>query len=267
MPPTWPAGRDGADLARGAASDPPRDPPAAIRGGGCPGRLARARLSVRAFPLGWELSPIPPVAEPGIGVRGRGEEFPWVPLGTSEDLSPDRGDVGRGNSELSGCADTVRRTTRDAPLFGGSHREWSCKTVENTKVARQSGPSAQEFTRSGKENRAQRPCYIGCERDTGATQTWSACRFQSPSIGARQNGFRRGRGARHLSGELHAIPALRDDIQDLRARVEELTERIDELLKRPVEPNRHRPEDNHVPPTPEPEPETAVWETEDTEVL
>jgi hypothetical protein len=70
-----------------------------------------------------------------------------------------------------------------------------------------------------------------------------------------------------MNGELHAIPALRDDIQALRVRVEELTERIDALLKRPVEPNRHRPEDNHVPPIPEPEPETAAWETEDTEVL
>jgi hypothetical protein len=72
-----------------------------------------------------------------------------------------------------------------------------------------------------------------------------------------------------MSGELQAIPVLRDDIQDLRLRVEELTERIDELLKRPVEPNRHRPEDNQLPTTPEPKPgsETAAWETEEMEVL
>jgi hypothetical protein len=66
---------------------------------------------------------------------------------------------------------------------------------------------------------------------------------------------------------LHAIPALRDDIRELRGRVEELTERIDELLKRPAEANRNRPENNHVPTTPEPKPEAAAWETEDTEVL
>jgi hypothetical protein len=72
-----------------------------------------------------------------------------------------------------------------------------------------------------------------------------------------------------MSRGLHAIPALRDDIQHLRVRVEELAERIDELLKRPAEPNRRHPEDNQVPPTPEPEsePETPAWETEDTEVL
>jgi hypothetical protein len=65
-----------------------------------------------------------------------------------------------------------------------------------------------------------------------------------------------------MSGAVHAIPALREDIEDLRVWVEEFTERIDELLKRSVEPNRNRPEDNQVPPPPEPEPEpeTAAWE-------
>jgi hypothetical protein len=141
------------------------------------------------------------------------------------------------------------------------------KKIESTKVAGQSGPSAQGFTRSGEENRAQRLCCIGCERHSGAAQAWSARRFRSPGIGHDRTDSVVAAQLDTKNGELHAIPALRDDIQALHVRVEELTERIDELPKRPVEPNRHRPEDNHVPPTPEPEPETAAWETEDTEVL
>jgi hypothetical protein len=70
-----------------------------------------------------------------------------------------------------------------------------------------------------------------------------------------------------MSGELHAIPALRDDIQDLRVRIEELTERLNELLKRPAEPDRSRPDENHAAPAPQPELETAAWETEDANVL
>jgi hypothetical protein len=72
-----------------------------------------------------------------------------------------------------------------------------------------------------------------------------------------------------MSNELRSIPALRDDIQDLRLRIEELTERINELLKRPAEPNSaRRPDENQTPPpTPELEPETAAWKTEDADVL
>jgi hypothetical protein len=70
-----------------------------------------------------------------------------------------------------------------------------------------------------------------------------------------------------MSSELHAIPALRDDIQDLRVQVEELTKRIDELLNRPTEPNIHCPDDNQAPPTPEPEPERAACETEGADAL
>jgi hypothetical protein len=70
-----------------------------------------------------------------------------------------------------------------------------------------------------------------------------------------------------MSSELHAIPALRDDIQDLRGQVEELTKRIDELLKHTAEPGIPRPDEGQAPPAPEPEPETAAWETEDANVL
>ena len=70
-----------------------------------------------------------------------------------------------------------------------------------------------------------------------------------------------------MSNELQTIPALRDDIQDLRLRIEELTERINELLKRPAAPDRPRPDENQAAPAPEPDPETAAWETEDANVL
>jgi hypothetical protein len=70
-----------------------------------------------------------------------------------------------------------------------------------------------------------------------------------------------------MSDELQTIPALRDDIQDLRLRIEELTERIDELLKHTAEPGIPRPDEGQAPPALEPEPETAAWETEDANVL
>jgi hypothetical protein len=100
--------------------------------------------------------------------------------------------AGCGNSELSGCADTVRRTRNDALDFGGSFPHGACKKIDSTKVGPRPGPSAQE----GEENRTPRPSRIARERDAGAAQTWSPRRLRSRGIGTRQNGFPRDRAAR-----------------------------------------------------------------------
>jgi hypothetical protein len=95
------------------------------------------------------------------------------------------GYVGCGNSELSGCADMVRRTRKDAPYLGDRIAQGACKKIDSTKVTHQPGPSAQEFTRSGEENRARRSCCISRESGTGVTQAWSARRFWSRGSGTR----------------------------------------------------------------------------------